>query len=197
MGERRTAIMADGDRVTTVAPDRTGLLSRVAGVLSIHGLDVLGAQAHSDEQGMAVNEFRVAPPADGVISWPKVAADLERAISGQLAIEARLAERARTYRRRRALAAGITGPAVRIDNEASSNATVVEVTAPDRMALLYRITKALADLDLDIRHARVQTIGPVVVDTFYVRNPQGKVTDRHHLGELERAVLHAADPGAP
>jgi len=101
MAERRTAVLADGDRVTTVAPDRPGLFSRVAGVLSIHGLDVLGAQAHSDEQGMAANEFRVAPPRDGVIDWTRVAADLERAIAGQFAIEARRRRyvRARSARR--------------------------------------------------------------------------------------------------
>ena len=197
MAERRTAVLADGDRVTTVAPDRPGLLSRVAGVLSIHGLDVLGAQAHSDEQGMAANEFRVAPPRDGVIDWTRVASDLDRAIAGQLAIEARLAERARTYRRRRALAAGAVRTSVRIDNEASSNATVVEVRAPDRVGLLYRITKAIADLGLDIRHARVQTMGPEVVDSFYVRGTEGKVCDEYHLAELERALLHAGDPASP
>jgi [protein-PII] uridylyltransferase len=124
-----------------------------------------------------------------------VAADLERAIAGQLAIEARLAERARTYRRRRPLKAGPDGPTVRIDNDASSNATVVEVIARDRIGLLYRITKAIADLGLDIRHARVQTLGADVVDSFYVRAGEGKVTDPYHLAELERALLHASDPG--
>ncbi len=197
MAERRTAVLADGDRVTTVAPDRPGLFSRVAGVLSIHGLDVLGAQAHSDEQGMAANEFRVAPPRDGVIDWTRVAGDLERAIAGQLAIEARLAERARTYRRRRALAAAAVRTSVRIDNDASSNATVIEVRAPDRVGLLYRITKSIADLGLDIRHARVQTLGPEVIDTFYVRYADGKVTDDDHLAELERALMHAGDPASP
>jgi [protein-PII] uridylyltransferase len=195
MGQERTTVLAEADRITTVAPDRPGLFSRVAGVLSIHGLDVLGAQAHSDEQGMAANEFRVLSPSDGVIDWTAVAADLERAIAGQLAIEARLAERARTYRRRRRLAAASAAPSVRVDNEASSNATVVEVRAPDRIGLLYRVTKAIADLGLDIRHARVQTLGPDVVDSFYVRGAAGKVTDEYHLAELRRALLHASDPG--
>ncbi len=195
MGERRTTVLAQGDRVTTVAPDQPGLFSRVAGVLSIHGLDVLGAQAHSDEQGMAANEFRVGPSHNGVIDWTRVAADLEHAIAGRLAIEARLAERARTYRRRRPLSATTVRPSVRIDNEASFNATVIEVRAADRMALLYRMTKAIADLGLDIRHARVQTLGPEVVDTFYVRGAEGKVNDPYHVSELERALLHAAEPG--
>jgi [protein-PII] uridylyltransferase len=191
MGTRRTHLLLDADRITTVAPDRPGLFSRVAGVLSLHGLDVLGAEAHSDEQGMAANRFRVALPEHG-FTWDGVRRDLERALNGQLAIEARLAERARSYRRRRPLAAGKTVPSVRLDDTLSSNATVVEVQAPDRIGVLYRITKALAELSLDIRHARVQTLGPHVVDTFYVRTADGsKVTDRFHRGELERALLHA------
>jgi len=86
---------------------------------------------------------------------------------------------------------------VRIDNDASSNATVIEMRAPDRVGLLYRITKSIADLGLDIRHARVQTLGPEVVDTFYVRYTDSKVLDEDHLAELERALLHAGDPSSP
>jgi [protein-PII] uridylyltransferase len=189
MGTGRTEIVAAGDRIVTVAPDRPGLFSRVAGVLSLHGLDVLGAQAHSDEQGMAANEFRVADSPHGV-PWERVVVDLERALQGRLAIEARLAERARTYRRRSGRSASPAVPHVLVDNTASSNATVLEVRAPDRVGVLHRITKALADMQLDIRHARVQTLGHEVVDTFYVRDASGsKVVDPFHVKEIERAVL--------
>ena len=58
--------------------------------------------------------------------------------------------------------------------------------------LLYRITRAMAELGLDIRSARVQTLGHRVVDAFYVVDSAGaKVTDRSHQGEVERAILHA------
>ena len=80
---------------------------------------------------------------------------------------------------------------VRVDNDASSNATVVEVRAPDAVGLLYRITKALAEVGLDIRHAKVATLGHEVVDTFYVQTHGGKVTDPFHLREVERALTHA------
>ena len=51
-------------------------------------------------------------------------------------------------------------------------------------------------MGLDIRHATVQTIGPSVVDSFYVRTSDGsKVTADSHRAEVERAVLHAV--GSP
>jgi [protein-PII] uridylyltransferase len=50
----------------------------------------------------------------------------------------------------------------------------------------------LAELGLDIRSAKVQTLGPQVVDTFYVTDASGaKVTDDAHLGEVHRALGHA------
>jgi [protein-PII] uridylyltransferase len=114
------------------------------------------------------------------------------ALRGELAIESRLAERARTYRRRKTQAADAAPATVRLDNSASSNATVIEVRAPDKVGILHRITKALAEVGLDIRHATVQSPGEDVVDTFYVQAANAsKVTDEFHRAEIERAVLHA------
>ena len=83
-------------------------------------------------------------------------------------------------------------PEVLVDNEASGSATVIEVHAPDAIGILYRLTQALAGLDLDIRTAKVQTLGHRVVDSFYVRTGAGeKITDPAHLAEVERAILYA------
>jgi [protein-PII] uridylyltransferase len=66
------------------------------------------------------------------------------------------------------------------------------VHCASKIGVLYRITSALAEVGLDIRHATVQTVGMSVVDTFYVRTRDGsRVTDVHHRGEIERAILHA------
>jgi [protein-PII] uridylyltransferase len=197
MAEGEVDIMWGEDRITIVYPDRPGAFSQLAGVLSLHGLDVLSSQAHSEEAhgaapAMAASQFRVLPPRQGW-SWDAVRTDLERALKGELAIEARLAERARTYRRRRATqAAPPAPPQVEFHDWASSNSTVIEVRAPTKIGILYRITKALAEMGLDIRHATVQTIGVDVVDTFYVRTGNGDlVTEAFHRTEIERAILHA------
>jgi [protein-PII] uridylyltransferase len=151
-------------------------------------LTVLAAEA-GGEDGMAASQFRVE--SGGMeVDWEDVVRDVRRAVDGRLALEARLATRARHGRR----SAGhrlARDPSVRVDNIASGTSTIIEVHAPDRIGVLYHITRALADMDLDIRWAKVATLGAEVVDSFYVRTASGeKVEDSEHIRELERAILH-------
>jgi [protein-PII] uridylyltransferase len=79
---------------------------------------------------------------------------------------------------------------VTVDNRTSATATVLEVTCPDGVGVLYRITRAFAELDLDIVRAHVQTLGSDIVDAFYVRDASGaKILDEDHLAEIELSVL--------
>jgi [protein-PII] uridylyltransferase len=191
VAEGRQVIEGDDDVLTVVAGDRPGLFSRVAGVLALHGLGVLGAAAWSSDDGGALAMFTVERPATRPVEWTKITNDLERALTGRLALNARLEERARTYSRRRPVGPGVSTN-VTFDNAASAKATVIEVAAPDSMGLLYRLTRALAELDLDIRSAKVQTLGVQVVDAFYVRDGSGqKVSDGQQQAEIERAIRHA------
>jgi [protein-PII] uridylyltransferase len=123
--------------------------------------------------------------------FAKVAADLRAVLDGRLSLADKLIERSRSYARKyRRTAARPADPRVLIDNEASDRATVVEVRAPDGVAVLHRITTALANCRLDVRVARVSTLGHEVVDAFYVVDRTGaKVTDDEALAAIEVAVL--------
>jgi [protein-PII] uridylyltransferase len=179
-----------GASLSLAAPDRPGLFSRVAGTLALHNLDVLSARVWSSESGVAVESFRVEPLFGGEPDWARVEADLRRVLAGRLSLEARLAERARTYAGRAKLPSATPARrSVVVDDEASDTATVVEVRAPDRVGTLYRITRALADLQLDIRHAKVATLGHELVDSFYVVDAAGAKLDRDHARAVEQAVL--------
>jgi len=196
MAARRLALVADGSTVTVVAPDRPGLMAAVAGTLALHGLDVRSAVAGSDEAGMAVEVLEVDPTLGRSPDWTRVERDLDSVLAGRLPLDARLAERARTYGRARRPAAGRPAPfAVLIDNEASAVATVVEIRAPNAIGLLYRITRALLACGLDITSARLSTLGHEVVDAFYVRHQDGtKVTDRSTLDRLRAVMATKLDP---
>jgi [protein-PII] uridylyltransferase len=179
------------DELTVMTADRPGVFSRIAGVLALRGLDVLHAMAYSSETGRALARFRVSDPFRDETPWPRVIADLELALDGRLALNARLSERAAAHDGRRQSRLPARAASVAFDNEASADATVIDVEAPDVTGILYRVTRALAELELDIRSAKVQTLGTHVVDAFYVCDRDGKkVTDSKTLGEIERAILH-------
>ena len=183
-------LRGDGDRLTVVTADRPGLFSRVTGVLALNGLGVLDASV-TGLDGVALEVLRVESTFGPTIAWEKVIDDLQKVLEGRLALQARLAERARVYGTRARRGPVHEPPRVVVDNRASRDATVVEVHAVDAIGVLYRITRALAELDLNIVSAKVQTLGDRVVDAFYVRDMAGqKVTDPAALVEVERALLH-------
>jgi [protein-PII] uridylyltransferase len=159
----------DIDVLRIASRDRTGLFSQIAGVLALHGLDVVGASAATGDDGVAVDEFRVVKASAGDPSWPRIEHDLRAATTGELDIDARLEQRLRSlHRRRRAMAAAPARLEVLISNEASATTTVVEVRAPDAPAVLYRLSHAITVAGLDIQSAVVATLGHEVVDVFYV-----------------------------
>jgi [protein-PII] uridylyltransferase len=188
--EGRMVVDATGHQATVVAADRPGLLCQVAGVLALHGLDVLAARAWSSEDGMAVEHFHVEPATGREPDWPAVEAEVARALDGEVSFEARLAARARQYAGRTGvLAATPARTHVMVDVDGSDTATIVEVRAPDRIGTLYRITRVLADLGLDIRSAKVATVGHEVVDAFYVVDEAGrKVVDSDRVATIESAI---------
>ncbi len=187
-------VVADGERITVVCPDRLGVFARVAGALALHDLDVVEANVHS-EGGIAIDEFRVVVGGSGVLPWDDVRADILRAVEGRLAVQARLDERARNTRRRDRLGPSQFPARVRFDNEATGDATVLEAVGPDRVGLLYGLAKTLADLDLNVETAKIHTMGSDVVDTFYVTTAGGaKVGDPEHQAEIQRALMHLLDP---
>ena len=76
-------------------------------------------------------------------------------------------------------------------NDASDEATVIEVVGADRIGLLYRLTRAMSEFDLDIASAKVATIGSDVVDAFYVRDRWGrKITADADIAEITAGLLH-------
>ena len=189
MASRVTVVEAVDDRLTVIATDRHRLFCQVTGVLALHGLQVRSADAASVE-GMAIETFIVTSPFGPLIAWDRVVDHVHAALEHRLAIDARLAERTRTYRE--LSKPPMPQPVVCFDDVASATSTVVEVHAPDRPGLLYRVARTFADFDLDVSLAKVQTSGHLAVDAFYVTDRSGGLVEDPGLrAELVRALLHA------
>ena len=169
--------------VTVCAADRPGTLARTTGVLALHRVSVLRAHVWSTSGGLALQRFAVQAPA--TLRWERLGADLDAAWAGRLAVEARLERKARDYR-----APAPVEPDVRVLPDESAHSTVVEVRAADALGLLHAIAAALGDLDLDVRVAKIDTLGDRVVDTFYVRSPWGAKLSDEQADELTLAIRH-------
>ena len=118
-----------------------------------------------------------------------VQGDLRTALDGGLPLAARLASREAAYRRPGPEPAPAT---VRLVDDASPAATVVEVRAPDGIGVLHRIAVALERCGLDVRTAHISSLGADVVDAFYVVGPDGRpLTDPDLRARVGREVLAA------
>ncbi|HEY4332923.1 MAG TPA: [protein-PII] uridylyltransferase [Ilumatobacteraceae bacterium] len=151
--------------------DQRGLFAKIAGTFAVHGIDVVSAEAWTSADGIAVDQFRV-PRADSIATdWARLQHDLRGTVAGTIDVGSRIAQRVRTYSRahRRAIAAAPPRLEVFVTNDASASMTVIDVRAPDAIAVLYRLASALATAGLDIRSAKVATLGHEVVDVFYVQ----------------------------
>jgi len=69
------------------------------------------------------------------------------------------------------------GPSVevtaRVVPGASDDFTVLEVRAPDRPGLFYTIARSLWSMGVGVHATKLDLMGNVVVDTFYVLGPKG------------------------
>ncbi len=183
------ALDARADEVTVVARDRPGLLALATGVLALHRLDVRSASAFArGSTGVVV--LRVAPRFGTLPDWRVVRDELRRALDGELAVPEVLRSREQAYARDRPPPAPAT---VRLLDDASDTATVVEVRAADGLGVLHRIASALGGCGLDVRTAHISSLGADVVDAFYVVGPDGcKLTDpalRELVGQRVLAAL--------
>lgn len=179
------------DELDVVALDHPGWFAKVAGVVALHGGSVVAADAFTREDGLAFDTFKVAPPAGaGGSWWARVEGDLDDVAGGRLAVRARVLRKARAERSRLTKLPPVTSKVV-VSDDPGGRATVIEVRALDRIGVLYAIATALAELELDIVMARVQTMGHEVTDVFYLRDGDGAPLSRDHLAELELAVLGA------
>jgi [protein-PII] uridylyltransferase len=184
--------------VTMAAPDQPGLLAAAAGVLALHRLDVRAAVVDvlpGPRGPVGVPVFAVAPRPGAGVDPGRLRDDLRRALDGSLDVTARLAEREAAYTARPGRPRPAPPVVLLIDGEASG-ATVVQVRAPDGLGVLHRACRALTGCGLDVRSARVQTLGAEVVDSFYAVGPDGGELVEGALRErVRRSLLEALTPG--
>jgi [protein-PII] uridylyltransferase len=78
------------------------------------------------------------------------------------------------------------------DSDASEARTLIEIETEDRIGLLYTISQTLTELALDISAAKICTEKGAAIDSFYVRELDGrKILSPERHDAIERKLRHA------
>jgi len=183
-------VVIEGSDVIVVAPDSPGLLSRASGLLALHSLDVRSADVRT-VASMGVNRFTVKPRFGEFPPATVLNADLRRILGGSLSLNERLRAKERTYDSGGTAARPV--PRMLWFDDEATDATVLEVRTRDAIGLLHWVTAALEEASVDIRSARISSLGAYVVDAFYLTDANGDpLTDAHQREITEKMSLALA-----
>ena len=188
---------ANTRKVTICAQDRPGLISKIAGVFTLHNIDILDVQVFTWRNNIALDIFEVKPPPDQIMEaekWKGAEKKLAEALSDKLDIASALKKKVPVF--------GQFGQRVsrkphriRVDNQSSSFFTIIEVFTYDFPGLLFSITDALFQRGLNIWVAKIATKADQVVDVFYVWDLNGqKIDGSGQVAEIKAAILERLPP---
>jgi [protein-PII] uridylyltransferase len=183
--------------------DVHGLYSNVAGVLTAHHMNILGANVYTTRNGMALEIYRVAtPPGDDAArdaTWKEFLTSLERVLRGEISV-------AELIKRRGVPLGAVMTPSrrpeeVEISNEESDFYTIVDVLANDRLGLLHDLTRVIAEHGYEIYISKAGKVLDQITDTFYLKDAEGrKISDEGAMESLRRdllAAIRAGEAGGP
>ncbi len=179
--------------LTVVTRDRPGLFAMLTGVLASQGLNIAGARITTSRNGIALDVFRLSHAERRELvmdtdTWTWVYTRLGAVLRGErtLAEMLRAANPPMFPNKRKAR----IPTEVTVDNTDSPHYTVIDITAPDRMGLLFTITYTLFQLGLEIHLAKITTNVDQVLDVFYVTDRSGtKVANPEGLASALRSQL--------
>ena len=178
--------------VHLVTWDRAGLFFKLAGAFSVAGLNILSAKITTRNDHIAIDTFDVAEPGHGPVRDAHARALFEQCVEQALVANRDLGPEVATQMRKFAPStAGATAPSVEVYLEISSPRVIVEVHAPDRFGLLYRIGHVFTDHSFSLTAARVHTQRGLAIDSFYLEAGDQKAVDHARLVKLRLALAAA------
>ena len=184
--------------LTVLAPDHPWLLSYLAGACATAGANIVDAQIYTTTDGMALDTIAISREferdEDEKRRADRIAAAIEEASRFDLRIPESVVKRRLPKSRFDAFA---LEPEVIINNHWSNHYTVIEISGLDRPGLLYDLTAALSELNLNIGSAHVATFGERAVDVFYVTDLLGaKIFSPSRNAAIKRALMGVFTPEA-
>jgi len=180
--------------LTLATHDRPFLFATIAGVLAAWGMNIVKANAFSNQAGTVLDTFyftdRFRTLELNLPEWKRFQRSITEVLLGEADLDRMLRDRLRSDR------SGGTKVKVQtkieFDDQCSSSSTLIQVIAQDRPGLLHRISSRLAHQNCNIEIALIDTEGQMAIDVFYLTSAGAKLTPTHQ-SDLQVALIEELD----
>jgi [protein-PII] uridylyltransferase len=183
--------------VTVCTWDREGLFSNITGCLTAAGLNIFHAEILTRNDGIILDSFSVNDARTGLLPTKdgrdRFESLLQKMLTGtHVDMPGSIAKTKTAPQTYKSLEGQRIPTSIHFDNELSETRTIIDIEAEDRIGLLYDISRALNDLELDISIAKILTEKGAASDAFYVtERDKTKVTHGDRLKHIEHRLRTA------
>jgi [protein-PII] uridylyltransferase len=166
----RQSPLGEGLQVVVYTPDQADLFARICGYFDQSGFSILDARVHTANNGYALDTFQVitsALPEHYHELTSMVESELSRAITeaGPLPPPSR----GRVSRRVKSFP---IAPRVTLRPDEKAQNWLLNISASDRVGLLYCVARVLARHKINLQLAKIATLGERVDDTFLIQGAE-------------------------
>ena len=176
--------------IVVIALDNPGLFSDIAGAISIQGTDIQTAKIFTRKDGMATDFFWVKSNTSTVFDkekLDKIKQSITKSIKTNFNPEKQIFKLWKSTPERIRSLKSLSR--VIVDNNMSNSQTIIEVNCQNKPGLLYKLTKEIKDLNLQIQSASVSTYGNSAVDVFYVKDVFGmKIENEKRINLIKKNI---------